>query len=277
MADFNYLLDSNSFKQDAFSNEIVYQNIERLSLLKEKLNDYKEKLFKDDNIYYINIIDNKPIYEVLHDDTLDSDYKVMLASIIDRSSDIVNGMKIDSHIGLNHCIGHTCIYSIEDWILFHHTLLSTKFSNEEDFYNGIVKYFPNLKFHSNIENTLNTLDGGCEYFIADIIKSLQCLNNELHYDIESTNNLPEALKMLTSKLGLKVTLEGNASRKKDLSFIFMKYNKEEINIYCEPHVKLEKSSNSSDSKWYSNRIYFHQGYKDIEDGKILVGYIGEHL
>jgi len=277
MAEFNFLLDSDSFEQGTFSNEVVYQNIEQLFLLKEQLNDYQEKLFRDDDIYSAKIIANKPIHEALYDNTLNSDYKVMLMSIIDRSIDSYRATKFDSCVGLNNLVSQSCIHSVNDWILFHHSLLSTNFTNEKIFYDGIVKYFPSLKFHSSIENTLTTLDGGCKYFIADIIKSLQCLTNELNHDIQCANNLPEALKMLASKLGLDVTLEGNTSRKKDLSFVFIDDKKQEVSIYCEPHIKLERSSNSSDSKWYSNRIYFHQGHKDIENRKILIGYIGEHL
>lgn len=278
MTKFNFLLFSDSFKQNSHAKETIYKNIEQLVLLKEQLGCFNEKLFKDDNIYNIKIIDCKKIYEVLYDKTLDADYKYMLSNIIDKSKDITEDIEISMLIGLNYLDDEDCIYSIDDWFEYHYSELSNVFTSESEFYHGIVKYFPTLEFQGNIINTLKTLDGGCVNFTKDIISSLKCLDENLCQDIlDANNNLTEALKRITARLSLDVTLEGSSARKKDLSFKFLTEDKKEMDIYCEAHVKLARSSNSSDNTWYPNRIYFHQGRDDIKNGKILIGHIGKHL
>jgi len=272
---FNFLLFNQSFQQHQHSKSKICKNIEQLFLLKDTLNKYKENLLRDNEIYSIQIYEKKAIYEVLYDSTLDGDYKVMLRNIIDKATDYTEEIQIDGYIGLNIIEEEHLIYSVNDWFLYHYRDLDNNFSDERKFYNGLTKYFPNLEFHENIKNTLKTIE--CQYFARDIIKSLICLDNFLKKDIKQANGLPEALKLIKSRLGLNVTLEGKISRKKDFSFIFKTTDGEEINVYCEPHVKLEASSNPSDSMYYQHRIYFHQGFDNIKNNKILIGYIGKHL
>jgi hypothetical protein len=256
----------------------LYHDIEKISLLKTKLDEYKEKIYKNTEIYNIEIINNKTILEVLYDRTLDADYKYMLSNIIDKSKEFTMGIDIDTNIGLHTVQNIECIYSIEDWFDYHHNNLVDNFTNEVEFYNGLVKYFPKIKFHSDIVITLTTLKGGCVNFTQDIIKSLKCLEVNLKQDIIDTdNNLTEALKLITTKLRLDVTLEGKKDNKNELIFLFLADDNTDKKVYCESHVKLAKSSNSSDTKWYSNRIYFHQGLSQIKNGMILIGHIGKHL
>lgn len=280
MAEFNFLLLSDTFEQKNYSKDEVCESILQLFLLKEHINSFNEKTYRDDNIYNIEIINKKKIYEVLYDTTLDGDIKLMLTSIVDRSKEIIPEISINKYIGLHYSIEHkdNSIFLVDDWFKFHHDILVQDFTCESDFYLDIVKYFPNIVFQEDIKKKLKSLDGGCENFIQDIVSSLQCLDKNLHQDIlETNNNLTETLKKISTKLSLDVTLEGDASRKKDLSFIFKDKNNKKVSVYCEPHIKLANSSNSSDSKWYANRIYFHQGQKEINDGSILIGYIGKHL
>lgn len=277
MHNFNFCLYSESFDVNGKSLNIVYQNIERLTSLKKVLNDYMESLFRKDDIHYVNFIHDKKIYEILYtNDILEHDYKVMLGSIIDKSKDYIESISIDSYIGLNEINIEGILYSTDDWFNFHCDYIEN-ISDEIEFYNHIVKYFPNLEFHSNIKESLKSLDGGLERFTHDIVKSLVVLDNSLKECILETSNKAEALKTFSTKLGLEVTLEGDITRKNDLSFIFKTNNNEDKLVYCEPHIKLANSSFTGDTKYYFNRIYFHEGKNEINNGKILIGYIGKHL
>ncbi len=276
MFEFNFLLETNTFNHNGLDKEIICLNIERLSLLREKIYSIKESLCRNEDIYNSEIIQSKKLYEVLYDETLDRDSRIMLSNIVDKAKDNI-GIEVNGNIGLNYCPDIKCIYTLEDWIKYHHENLIINYKNESEFFLGLKRYFPNLEFHENIQTTLNTLEGGCQNFIKDIISSLECIDIHLENNIKSSNNLTEALKKTSSSLGLDITLEGDASRKRDLSFIFKDDENNDRSMYCESHVKLEKSSNSSDSSWYANRIYFHPGIDEIKSKKILIGYIGKHL
>jgi len=277
MHEFNFCLYSNSFKENGNSLDIIYQNIERLTNLREVLNNYMENLFRKDDIHHIDFIHDKKIWEVLYtNNILERDYKVMLGSIIDKSKDYIGNMDIDTYIGLNVVDTESLIYSEDDWFSFHCSYMEN-ISEEIEFYNHIVKYFPNLEFHEDIKESLKSLDGGLERFVRDIVKSLVILDNSLKECIENTTNKAEALNAFSTKLGLAVTLEGDMTRKGDLSFNFKNDDDENELVYCEPHIKLANSSFSGDTKYYDNRIYFYEGKSEIKNGKILIGHIGKHL
>jgi hypothetical protein len=72
------------------------------------------------------------------------------------------------------------------------------------------------------------------------------------------------------------TLEGNAQRKENFTFSFPNDAGTDETVCCEPHLKL---CYSDVDKSYSNdrRIYFHEGISNIQDGRILIGHIGDHL
>jgi hypothetical protein len=77
-----------------------------------------------------------------------------------------------------------------------------------------------------------------------------------------------------SDLDLDASIEGDVNRKKALTFYFINKNKQDVLVYCELHLKLLYDDNR---KVKQNRIYFHEGIDDVEEGKILIGHIGKHL
>ena len=94
-------------------------------------------------------------------------------------------------------------------------------------------------------------------------------------------NLPETLKLFSAACNVEATLEGDAKRKKALTFIFSWIIKDDKvitrEVCCEPHLKISKSDNTGDTEFYFNRIYFHLEIPGFADDKILVGHIGGHL
>jgi len=276
MCQFNFCLHSNSFLENGNTLETIYSNIEHLSELKDKIDHFHENILRHDDIHNIIFYDGKEIYKILYsEDIINNDYKKMLGFIIDRANEYED-QDISQYIGLNHIENEDLIYTIEDWYKFHYNDMKS-LSDELKFSECIKKYFPNLTFNKKINNALKTLDGGLFLFSTDIIKSLIYLEKELKPLIENSQNLPEALSKFTSSLGLETTLEGNSNRKEDFTFTFLKNDGTEIQICCEPHIKLDKSSVAGDTKWYSNRIYFYQGRAEVDNGNILIGHIGKHL
>jgi len=279
MCQFNFCFSSASFSGNSTSLENIYANIENLSTLKEKINDaaFSETLFRKNDIYSVDIYNGNQLHEVIYGKVFDfnTEYKQMLALVVDRAKEY-DDVQIDKYVGLNTIDNESLIYNIDDWINFHYNSMKD-ISDDIQFLECIDTYFPKLKFHDNIVNTLRTLDGGLALFSSSIVQSLMYLENNLDKFIVESSGLPEALQRLTSELGLETTLEGDMSRKVKLTFTFQKNNGTAIDIYCEPHIKLSKSSISGDSKHYNNRIYFYQGREDVEDKKVLIGHIGGHL
>lgn len=141
MAEFNFLLLSTSFQQNSNTKIEVCESINRLFLLKEKLNSYKENLFRKNDIYSIEILDSKPIYEVLYDQTLSGDCKFMLSNIIDRAKEFQDNLVVSNCVGLNYMDNENCIYSIDDWFEFHYKRLSSNFRDEEIFLLSLENIF----------------------------------------------------------------------------------------------------------------------------------------
>jgi hypothetical protein len=164
-----------------------------------------------------------------------------------------------------------------EWYLFHRNHLATYWKTEDYFYEEVIKYFENIYFHPNVGKSLKSLsDGGLKNFSKTIVFNLTQLNDKFKlYSI--TSSLRETLNNFSSECGVKVTLEGNASRKPEFTYIFLNSEGIPKEICCESHMKLMRSDNPGDSGHHYNRIHFHQGKPDVEDGKILVGHIGKHL
>lgn len=279
MCQFNFCFSSMSFSGNSTLLEEIYTNIENLAILKEKINDasFSETLFRKNDIYNVDVYSGYQLHEVLYGKVCDfkTEYKQMLALIVDRAKEY-DDVIVDKYVGLNSIKNENLIYNVEDWFNFHYNSMK-KISNDEQFLECIDIYFQKLKFHDNVVNTLGTLDGGLALFSSSIVQSLIYLENNLNKFIVESDSLPNALQKFSSELGLETTLEGDISRKAKLTFTFKKNDGTAIDIYCEPHIKLSKSSISGDSKHYHNRIYFYQGREDIEDKKVLIGHIGGHL
>ena len=277
MCQISFSLSNDSFVQNGNTIDVIYKNIENLNYLNGQINSFNDLVFRDQNIYYIPLVDGKLIYEILHVPHIEfsQDYKTMLSLIIDRAKDL-NGENYQN-IGLNKVADLNIIYNESELMEYYYSLIENV-HDEEEFYICIKKYFTKLKFQEKVAESLTTLEGdGLEIFAKDIVKSLKCLENEFKDILNESNGLPEALTRFSSVIGLETTPEGNVARKPDFTFKFKKDNEEDIDICCESHIKLSKSSKSGDHTYYYNRLHFYEGRDGIENGKILIGHIGGHL
>ncbi|WP_373002631.1 hypothetical protein [Sulfurimonas sp.] len=276
MCQSSFSLHSGSFDKGSNNKETIYSNIEKLRNVNDKIKSFDDLLFKEEDIFIANFIDDKQLFEILFLEhaSFSQDYKTILIDIVQNSKNQTG--EDYPKVGLNH-IAEDIIYTVEDLMQYYYKCMEET-HNEEEFSVCIERYFNNLKFQNKIDDTLKTLEGGgLKYFSRDIIKSLVCLENEFKTILNDNHqDVRKSLVKYSSMIGLSTTIEGNADRKPDFTFGFKKDDKSAISVCCEPHVKLCNSSKSSDSTYYYNRLHFHVGQEGVEEGKILIGSIGYH-
>jgi len=259
----------------------------------------ENKIFVNENIYNVIFVSKKSISDLLNDPTaykgiIDRDTQVALRTIFEKSKTTKITIKevkkdlIPKHnrdfcyglIGFNKVEGiadeNQIIYNINGWYDFRRYYLSVYPKNSEYFIDECNKYFPNLLLHKRNKSTVGSILGDCP---KKIILHLSKLNdNFIRFRDDSTLNRTEKLKQFSidSTLDEIATLEGNPARKSDFTFDFKDDNGNDIEVCCEPHIKL--CYNDMDKSYSNNRrIYFHEGLDSIKKKKILIGHIGKHL
>lgn len=170
------------------------------------------------------------------------------------------------------------IYNLSGWLDFRRHFLSIYPKNQAFFIDECIKYFPNIHFHERNKTTVGTILHNCS---KKIIYHLKALNNDFKGAQQIGLNRSQVLAQfsITAALDETASLEGNASRKPDLTFKFQNSSSELEDVCCEPHLKLCYNDFYPGDSSYSTdrRIYFHEGKSNIANGKILIGHIGDHL
>ncbi|KAA6336991.1 hypothetical protein EZS27_014899 [termite gut metagenome] len=167
------------------------------------------------------------------------------------------------------------IYGIDGWYKFRRYFLGEYPKNEIFFIDECMKYFPNLYFHDRNRQSVRDILHNCP---KKIIYHLSALNDKFKDCIEEGLNRTKVLEHFSiyAKLDEIATLEGDAKRKENFTFLFPNNFGEDEKVCCEPHLKLCYSD--IDNSYSNNRrIYFHEGKFNIQDGRILIGHIGVHL
>ena len=302
-ADFYLLSESFNFSDEGLN---LFEN--SIQLLSDDINFIKsngDKIFKNDNIYNIEISKNIFLYDLYDPEfkiNLSRDTRKFLIGILDKSTSTEKSeteifIIIDNQENSNLCelwvvngaihfnsntVSCKTEYSISDkrsWLKFHRYFLKAFPCNVNHFVQSCDKVFPNLYVHKRIENEMLKMDGGWENFTSDIVKILSMLNDDFPKYLVNRKNYQriEALTKFSGETGFEISNQGNAKQKAEMTYSFPKSESEFENICCEPHFKLSKSNAKSDSIFYHNRIHFHEGKADLMDGKILIGHIGRHI
>jgi len=168
------------------------------------------------------------------------------------------------------------IYGIDGWFQFRRHYLGLYPKNENFFMDECSKYFPNIVFHQNNRATIGAI---LDDFPKKIVYYLTALNDRFRESEDGIRHRTQVLTHFSGNCSLDAiaSLEGKASRKLDFTFEFKDDKDKQQKVCCEPHIKLCKSDLAGDNTYYKYRIYFHEGIEDIDNNKILVGHIGEHL
>ncbi len=306
----NLYISNSSLNYDGVSTSgQISQKLKDLHIAIQEIREdiYKHKIDEDqistyEGIYEIKIYEGLTFYDFLSNNfpqncalEVSRDVRIALKRMIDKAkysnlteTDVLQHIKDNNLNSLNGLIclnsiqvqddcKYTMISSKDDWYYFHRSFLTHTYIDENYFYCEIINYFPQIYFHPRIEASLKGIDGRFENFVKSIIYNLTQLNDKFKlYPIQS--NLRDTLKKFSIECSVHATLEGNIRRKNDFTFSFVDAKSSKIfQVCCEPHLKLDKNDLPGNAHFYFNRIYFHPGLPEVNDGKILVGHIGSHL
>jgi hypothetical protein len=294
---FEFYIVNKSFQyQIDISKEQLEESIKSLSIDYDYIRRYKEtdKIFVNNDIYDEIIFPEFSVSDFLYmpnaKKIFDRDAIVALSNIIDKSNKTSTSTKEVIDILLNEhnkeiVYGLICLHKISDiennylvydknnWFQFHRYFLGLYPHNAEYFINECIKYFPDLFFHENNYHTVRLIFKDSP---KTIIHYLNELSNNFNFCKLKTNNHIDLLKQFNSisNFDIDASIEGDLSRKNDLTFSFENKDGNDELLYCELHLKLLFDDNR---KIVQNRIYFHEGKQNIQNGKILIGHIGKHL
>ncbi len=175
------------------------------------------------------------------------------------------------------------VYSKDSWLTLRRQILGNHPGEANEFMTEAKRYFPKICFSNNCVASLDK-DDYLRMIPRKIVYYLVCLNDYFgiirgRYSEKSDRN--EILADFSGFCGLDepASLEGNPSKKKQMTFTFI-VEKEEIKVPCEPHLKVSQEDvNCRMQIEYSKfhpRIYFAFDVKKYDE-LIFVGSIGPHL
>ena len=297
MPEFSFYLNNLSFQYpEGLQIEELREKIEQLEDDCKFIREKDERIYRHESVYSEKIFEDWDLMDMYNpefQEVIGRDYSFLLPTIIDQSiaTDIDNELVIacleehsEQEVNGLLCLHEIaevdaifCVYNRNNWFDFHRYFLGLYPIDEKFYANSCTIYFPDLNFHPNTAATLKTLKGGgLKNFSIIIVKCLTHLNDDFS-SCHIHNNIPATLKRFSTICGLDVSNEGNADRKKDLTFNFIDTKGNRVKIYCEPHIKISKSDLPSDNTHHFNRLYFHVGKPEIANGAILIAHIGKHL
>lgn len=273
-----------SFKYlSGYSKDTLEESIDRLYDLTSYVHKI-DNIYVDYSIYEQDIFNGIKLIDILYCSELqiERDLKSRLEGIFERNiineeSDIVADAYIIFYPVAN-VDGEIYIQNIPEWCLFKRKVLEDNDISGADFIDLAFYIFPQLYFHDENKKTINKI---LMRYKKKIITALSILNDHLHECTEKSSTPKEITDKLNAFLpqGIDSSPESSASRRDLCTFNFSNEKKESENICCELHIKIH--SDDMERKPTRNqpyaRIYFHQGKNNIQNEKILIGHIGDHL
>ncbi len=299
-----YLLNESFYYQHSSLQEFE-ESIKKLSEDVDYIKDHGDKIFKHDSIYETHLPDGYTIVDLYDPDKaipINRDVKTLLLKLMNHSketswtneeikeliinqleNDLCQGKQVYGLLALLELPQNIddvfIVHNQRNWFEFHRFFLANYPCNKEYFIDECRKVFPEIFLHPQIIDTLSTMQGGWQTFSKSLVSFLSNLNDIYPQYLVDRSNYQriEALKNFTSECGVKVTPQGSLKDKPKITFTFTNHKGEIESICCEPHAKFDKNDVEGDDSYYANRLYFHEGKKEIENGKLLVGYIGKHI
>lgn len=279
----NLLLNTNSFQNTGESLGSIYERIDALDSIiseikdinerKEELSFDKDKILKETDIYNQIVYSSFCISDFIYSDIgIDKDYQVLLSRLIDRHTNYINDETVNGQV----CFFNRPACNIHDEshvIDFYHWNFAN-LDNGTDYFNGIKIHFENVILSDHVEDSLTEIQDDLGSFSEQIVKTLIYLNDSLQESFKRHNDVRATLKELTSVIEIHSSVQGKS--KELLYFDFKTKSGETKSLCCDPHVKYNRSEDTSVDKEYY-RMYFHTGDNEVAEGKVPIGHIGIHL
>lgn len=279
----NLKLYTDSFKDlDGHSIDAFEKAVDRLYNLLSHIHGV-DNIYMDSSIYELDIFNGTKFVDILYSSEvlIERDLQYRFADIFNRNIIEENDTVADAYVifySIANLESRTYIQNVYEWCLFKRKFLEDNDVTEADFIDLAFYVFPRLYFHQRNKNTINKI---FTKYKKKIIAALSILNDHLDECIGNFSTLKEITDKLNTFLpqGIDSSPESSASRRDLCTFNFLNEKGETENICCELHLKLhfdDMERKPTRNQPYA-RIYFHNGKNSIQDKKILIGHIGDHL
>ena len=160
-------------------------------------------------------------------------------------------------------------YAAKQWYL-------ARYTSKMDFVESAKESFPHLFFHANVKSSINTLNNKFDGIRALIVAHLTALDqfrNEFARLLASGNNFQKLGEQFSRYSKFECSPQAGRKTVQHLKYMFVDVGKAGVELLCEMHTKLKPPHMDSENQ---DRIYFHPGYPNVEDGKVLIVFIGTH-
>jgi hypothetical protein len=298
-----YIIPESFQHNNVYTKDEIQKKVKTLAVDVSRIHKFKNenKIFANfADVYKIKFIDGITLYEILCEPIklktlIERDVLNYLQQIFEKaaSTNITSAEVTEVLLGEHDetiCHGliafhpvnnvkpeNLLLYGFDSWVKFRRHFLGLYPTDPGTFIDNCSKYFVNLFFHERNKVVVEKILKG---FSQKIITHLGHLNDVFFlYRNEVFDN--ESVKYKTFSLECKLDEEAAAkdknAAKSKLEFEFTSFEGKPESIVCYPHLRLCKSDDPDDGEYYFNRIYFHEGVSNIENGRILIGHIGGHL
>lgn len=297
-----FYLMPESFVNQGDDKSTVLLKLEQFAedLTQIRLYNHENIIFCLDAVYDVELFEGVTISTIINNDVgteiIDRNIQTQLRKIIfeaktelhTTTEEVIDILleedteeKAHGLLGLNPVTGvpesHLVVYGINDWFTYRRHFL-VKYPGNTVFYVGeVAKYMPNLFLHERVSHTMKAIFSDC---VGKITFHLAQLNDHfVAFRDQAYPNRSERLKQFSIFSGFKqhATLEGDIIKKPNFTFSFENATGQQVEVCCEPHMKLPYNDKEEKTYGEGRRIYFHEGVADIKNYRILVGHIGDHL
>jgi hypothetical protein len=303
--DFSLYFNNDSFCTiNKLSEATLCNSIDMFDLTIASAEQFGDSVFSDREIYYLDLLDEKPFCDWLYDTTSDNpsvkEKKLLLQKALERSNKVDTNVyesimeKIESQTRTSPDFSQRKAFitlnaeSITEWYIREKTELPILYriykhnaKNPAELLANIEQCFLNLYFHNNILNSLKTLNRNFSDAKEEIIEHLTAIDHFIEearaFRKNTTTGYIALSAQFTSIYGIPCSPQGGRSGVSDLkaNFSYKDENNLEVicEIKCEMHTKFSTHNGDPENQ---DRLYFHPGRDEIESGKILVYHIGDH-
>ena len=288
MTGFDLYFESESFdyrkREDDSS---ISKRLDELNKVLEQAKELGDALYKEFGIYDIEFLPDAPMGNWLYGTTSDWEAeRKLLRGHIEKSrtvdEDTYQTVKsaidsvgfVDGKAFLSLANDSGIMWYIKDsnnWQEANRYYLH-RANNIPDFMEDMERCFPNLHVRPEVARTLRTLEYPFADYQREIIQHLANINDyfsSIREEFSGYGN-EEVAQRFQSTTGIECSPENDRDTASRRTFEFINNQGQYETICCELHTRLKTFRRDKD------RLYFHPGKSHIQDGKILVGFIGRH-
>lgn len=285
----SWLIDNSTFRY----RECIEEDVQCLAEMLYDVKKNGEGIIVNEEINYVNFTDNQLLCDWIY--SKDPEYKNerrLLLKLINTKKIVSLSESIDIQQNPHkNRVGFLALTDLEsempsrylaksvDQIINVRRIFLHDIETSSEFMVEVNGCFPNLVFGCDVKNSIDTLSLHIRYYKNEVIKHLSKINDNFIeiFDKYHKDGLNMVIERFSCETGLEASLEGDRKKADRLKFNFIDKSGKVISLVCEPHTKLFSSGIQGDTVYRYDRIYFREEYQDIENGKILIGYIGKHI